>query len=178
VLDLACGSGRHVRWLADRGYQVLACDRDSAALEQLREISQVETRCFDLENGGRWPFKNGEFDAVVVTNYLHRPLFPLIASALAPNAVLIYETFALGNERHGKPSNPLFLLHPGELLRAFGSDLFIAAFEQGRLDRPKAALIQRLCALRCDGREVALQSPAEVNVQTAGEVPGKPPAGA
>jgi SAM-dependent methyltransferase len=101
----------------------------------------------DLEGGNPWPFGAERFEGVVVANYLHRPLFEHLAAALAPGGVLVYETFMAGNERYGKPSNPEFLLRPGELLEAF-RDLTVVAFEQGSVARPKQAVIQRLCALR------------------------------
>jgi SAM-dependent methyltransferase len=142
VLDVACGSGRHSRLFAERGMQVVAVDRESQVLS--KDIRFVKA---DLENGGPWPFAGQRFAAVVVTNYLHRPLFPHLAAALEEGGVLIYETFMIGNEKFGRPSNPQFLLRPGELLQAFGA-LDVAGFEQGRLDRPKPAMIQRLCALR------------------------------
>jgi SAM-dependent methyltransferase len=150
VLDLACGRGRNARHLASRGHPVVACDRDRSALESLAEVPGIEVVCADLEDGSPWPFDAGGFAAIVVVNYLHRPLFPAIARALAPGGVLMYETFILGNERYGKPSNPRFLLRRDELLEAFGSDLVVAGFEQGRANRPKPALVQRLCALRTE----------------------------
>ena len=101
----------------------------------------------DLEKGNPWPFAGQRFAAIVVTNYLHRPLFPHLAAALEEGGVLIYETFMIGNEKFGRPSNPEFLLRPGELLEAF-AELDVAGFEQGRVERPKPAMIQRLCALR------------------------------
>jgi SAM-dependent methyltransferase len=147
VLDLACGSGRHARFLASLGHRVLAVDRDPEALARLAGVAGVRTALADLE-GAPWPFGAGAFDGVVVTNYLHRPLFAPIAASLAPGGVLIYETFMQGNERYGKPSNPAFLLRPNELAEAFGDPLELVAFEQGRVDRPKPAAIQRACAVR------------------------------
>lgn len=144
VLDLACGGGRHARWFAARGCNVLGVDRDPACGEALAG-SGVEFLCADLESGP-WPLAGREFDAVVVTNYLHRPLLGPIAQALAPGGLLIYETFALGQERFGKPSNPDFLLAPGELLAAFGGALRVWAFEDGELARP--ARVQRIAARR------------------------------
>jgi hypothetical protein len=99
----------------------------------------------DLENGAARPLGAG-YDGIVVTNYLHRPLFPVLAEALAPNGLLIYETFASGNERFGRPSNPDFLLRPGELLEAFGG-LTVIAFEQGEVTLPRPAVIQRIAAV-------------------------------
>ncbi|MGA8006302.1 MAG: SAM-dependent methyltransferase, partial [Burkholderiales bacterium] len=111
----------------------------------------------DLEDGSPWPLEAGRFAGIVVANYLYRPLFRHLIAALAPGGVLIYETFMAGNERYGKPSKPEFLLAPGELLAAFARELTVAAFEQGRVARPKAAMIQRLCALRAHAGEVALE---------------------
>jgi SAM-dependent methyltransferase len=144
VLDLAAGGGRHTRLLLDRGFEVHAVDRDTAALAPLAgPRCRVET--VDLETGAPWPFGGG-FDGIVVTNYLHRPLLPTIATALAPGGAVIYETFARGNERFGRPRNPDFLLGPGELLGAFRS-LTIVAFEQGEIARPRQAVVQRIAAV-------------------------------
>jgi SAM-dependent methyltransferase len=143
VLDLAAGGGRHTRLLVDRGYTVRAVDRDTAALAPLAgPRCTVET--IDLETGVPWPLGGG-YDAIVVTNYLNRPLFPAIGSALAPGGVLIYETFALGNERFGRPRNPDFLLRPSELLEASVA-LTVVAFEQGEVTKPYPAVIQRIAA--------------------------------
>jgi hypothetical protein len=101
----------------------------------------------DLEDGSPWPWPGKRFAAIVVTNYLHRPLFPRLVESLEPGAVLIYETFMLGNERYGRPSNPNFLLRPGELLEAFAT-LGVVAFEQGTVERPKKAALQRICVIR------------------------------
>ena len=150
VLDLACGPGRHVRYLASRGHKVVACDRDGAALLVLEGGPGVETVRADLEDGSPWPFGTRQFQGIVVTNYLHRPLFAAIASALSPGGVLIYETFALGNERFGKPSNPDFLLRKDELLGCFGPGMAVAGFEQGIVHRPKPAVVQRACMVRAE----------------------------
>lgn len=156
VLDLACGSGRHARWLADRGHAVLAVDRDAEAIAAIAQVQGVTGLVADLEGGAPWPLAGMRFDGIVVTNYLYRPLFPRILESLAEGGVLIYETFATGNERFGRPSNPQFLLQPGELLDAFGKALTVAAFEQGRVEKPKPAMIQRLCALRAPAGEALL----------------------
>lgn len=142
VLDLACGSGRHLRWLAERGWQVTGVDRDAAALEPLRSVGKVIVA--DLENDP-WPLPGRRFDGIVVTNYLWRPLLPTIAGSLADGGVLVYETFAQGHETIGKPSNPDFLLAPGELLRAFAG-LRVVAFEDGFESDP-ARYVQRLAAV-------------------------------
>jgi SAM-dependent methyltransferase len=145
VLDLACGRGRHARYLAGLGYRVEALDRDSAALATLEGVAGVATRCADVE-GSPWPYGAGRFDGIVVTNYLHRPLMGGLLDALGPGGVLIYETFALGNEKLGRPSNPEFLLRPGELLQWVEGRFNVLAFEQGLVDQPKPAVIQRICA--------------------------------
>ncbi len=146
VLDLACGSGRHARLFASLGHDVLAVDRDAAALESMAGEPRIRTVRVDLEDGGQWPFPGERFAGIVVTNYLHRPLFPALAAALAPGGVLVYETFMLGNERFGKPSNPQFLLRPGELWQVLGASLQVLGFGQGYQGLPKPAMIQRLCA--------------------------------
>ena len=145
VLDVACGAGRHTRYFASRGCTVEAVDRDAVALDGLRGVSAVHTTVADIESGP-WPYASQTFDAVVVTNYLHRPLLPELLAALAPNGVLIYETFALGNERFGRPSNPAFLLQPGELLELVRGRMHVVAYEDVLLDIPKPAMVQRLCA--------------------------------
>jgi SAM-dependent methyltransferase len=149
VLDLACGSGRHARLFAARGYSVLALDRDPVALAQAARDG-VQIMEYDLEaEGAAWPFAPGRFGGIVVTNYLHRPLMPALMASLAPGGVLIYETFAIGNEAFGKPSNPDFLLRRGELLdHARNAGLSVIAFEDGFVEKPKPAMVQRLCACR------------------------------
>ncbi len=147
VLDLACGAGRHARDCAKRGYIVTAVDRDVNALASLAEVPGVEILIADLE-GAPWPFAPASFDIVIITNYLHRPLFGAISTSLREGGLLIYETFMIGNERHGRPSNPAFLLKPGELLAAFSGMLTVVAFEQGRVNNPKPAIVQRYCGVR------------------------------
>jgi SAM-dependent methyltransferase len=145
VLDLACGSGRHSRFLAVQGFRVCAVDSDQRALQGLHDSAGITTVLADLESSP-WPFQQSSFDGVVVTNYLHRALFPNIVGALATGGVLIYETFAAGNERFGKPSNPDFLLRPGELLEVAGSRLRVVAYEDVEVTAPKPARVQRICA--------------------------------
>src|SRR6266852_8066426 len=147
ALDLAAGAGRHTRLLLDMGFRVTAVDRD---IEGLRPLAgdKCEIRAIDLESGpgnALGPLGGG-YDGIVVTNYLHRPLFASIAAALAPDGVLIYETFSIGNERFGRPRNPDFLLRPGELIEAFAA-LTILTFEQGEVSRPRPAVIQRIAAI-------------------------------
>ena len=152
VLDLACGGGRHARLLAGLGHAVLAVDRDTAALK-LAAGQGIATLQVDLEaEGAVWPFEENRFAGIVVTNYLHRPLFPYLLRSLAEGGILIYETFAEGNEQFGKPSNPDFLLRHGELLSLgeidCGSALHILAYEDGYIRTPRPAMVQRLCLLK------------------------------
>lgn len=146
VLDVACGSGRHSRYLAALGLQVLAVDIDRAALRTLDGIAGIHTEAADLEDGP-WPYAGHRFDAVVVTRYLHRPLLVPMVEALAPGGVLIYETFAAGNEHFGRPRNPEFLLQPGELLELVRGRLRVVAYEDLQVETPKPAMIQRICAV-------------------------------
>jgi SAM-dependent methyltransferase len=150
VLDVACGAGRHARYLAGLGYRVEAVDRDTGALRELANVAGVSTRDADLEDGP-WPYSGHQFDAIVVTNYLHRPLFPRLLEALADDGVLIYETFAAGNERYGRPGNPDFLLKPGELLEFTRGRLRVVAYEDLYVEVPRPAMIQRLCAINRSG---------------------------
>jgi SAM-dependent methyltransferase len=147
VLDLACGSGRHARLLASLGHPVLAVDRDPQALASSAGPG-IATLEIDLEEeGAGWPFEAARFAGIVVTNYLHRPLLKDMVNSLAPGGVLIYETFALGNEAFGKPSNPAFLLRPGELLDiAAQGGLTVLAYEDGVVNALRPARVQRLCA--------------------------------
>ena len=143
VLDVACGSGRHLRWLAARGFRVCGVDRDAEALSASQGAGELIVA--DLE-AGPWPLGERRFDAVVVTNYLWRDKLPRVVAAVAPGGVLLYETFAVGNERYGRPSNPAFLLRPGELLEATRG-LHVVAYEDGVLDEPTRR-VQRIAALR------------------------------
>ena len=161
VLDLAAGGGRHCRLLREAGFKVTAVDRQIAPLieacGQDKDVSIVE---MDLETGSPWKL-GGDWDGIVVTNYLHRPLLPAIGAALAWEGVVIYETFALGNERFGKPSNPDFLLGPGELATAFGPPLSIVAFEQGFVQKPRPAAIQRIAARKGPPGALPIEEPSK-----------------
>jgi SAM-dependent methyltransferase len=143
VLDVAAGSGRHTRFFADRGNKVTAIDRDISALTAQPNVEIVQA---DLEDGSPWPLPGRTFGAVVVTNYLHRPLFPALLDALMPGGVLLYETFMEGNERFGRPSNPEFLLKDGELLELARDRLSVTAYEARMISEPKMAMIQRIAA--------------------------------
>ncbi len=156
VLDFACGSGRHARWLASRGFRVEAVDRDAVALELLAGVPHLTVREADLEDGP-WPYAGRHFDAIVVTHYLFRPRLPLLLTALNHGGVLIYETFMVGNERFGKPSNPDFLLRSHELFERVADACTVLAYEQGEVAEPKPAVIQRICAVK--GHHPSLRLP-------------------
>lgn len=148
VLDLACGNGRHARFLAGKGYAVYAVDHDPAAIASLHGQERIDAVQLDLE-AEDWPLAGRHFTGVVVTNYLWRPHLTDVLAMLAPGGVLIYETFMLGNEAYGKPSNPEFLLRPGELREfAAAAGLREIAFEEGFSANPKPAIRQAICAVR------------------------------
>lgn len=151
VLDLACGMGRHTRFFLDRGYAVVALDLDVSGIDDLDRHPRLERIEADLEDGRPFPLAGRAFAAVVVTNYLHRPLLPALVDAVAPDGVLLYETFARGNERFGRPSNPDFLLTPGELLEAVRGRLRVLAYEDLTVADPRPAAVQRICARREKG---------------------------
>ena len=157
VLDVACGRGRHLRWLAGRGFVLTGIDRDAAALAALQDLaSEIERVEADIENQP-WPLPGRLFDAVLVSNYLWRPLWPQLLASLAPGGVLVYETFAAGNEALGKPSRPDFLLQPGELLQRCAG-LHTVAYEDGFLDGPPR-FVQRVVARRLGALGARLKSP-------------------
>ena len=143
VLDLACGSGRHLRPLAQAGFRLTGVDRDEAALAPLRSLAEIIVA--DIENGP-WPLDGRQFDLVLVTNYLWRPLLPRIVGSVADGGLLIYETFADGQQTIGRPARPDFLLQPGELLQAC-TGLHVIAYEHGLAQAPSRYL-QRIVAAR------------------------------
>ena len=147
ALDVACGGGRHSRLMMRLGLHVTAVDRDTTGIADLTSNENATVVTADLEDGP-WPFRDTKFAAIVVTNYLYRPLFPALINSLLPGGIAIYETFALGNEAYGKPSNPNFLLRPGELLDIFVPSARVVAYEDLYIDTPKPALVQRICAIR------------------------------
>jgi len=146
VLDLAAGNGRHTRLLLERGRRVVAADLDTRGLADLAGTPGLEIVKADLE-GAPLPFGHRRFTGIVVTNYLHRPLLPRLRDLLAPGGVLIYETFAQGNQRFGRPSTHAYLLKAGELLDLVRGHLQVVAYEHGEVATPKAAVMQRLCAV-------------------------------
>ncbi len=152
VLDVACGGGRHTRLFLGLGHPVTAVDKDLSGLDDIAGVARLRLVRADLEgDAAAWPFADRQFGGVVVTNYLYRPLLAAIVAAVAAGGVLIYETFAAGNEQFGRPRNADFLLEDGELLRAVRGSLSVVAYEHGIVDQPRPAVIQRLCAVRHPG---------------------------
>jgi SAM-dependent methyltransferase len=143
VLDLAAGGGRHTRFFAERGHKVTAVDRDASLIVAAVNIHTVQA---DLEDGSPWPLPGRTFGAVVVANYLHRALMPALLGSIAPQGVLLYETFMVGNERFGRPTNPDFLLRDGELLDLVRGKFSVVAYEARMVSEPKIAMIQRIAA--------------------------------
>jgi SAM-dependent methyltransferase len=144
VLDLAAGRGRHALFFAERGHKVVAVDRDTSRLPAHPHIEPVTA---DLEDGSPWPLAGRRFGAVIVTNYLHRPLMPALIDAIASGGVLLYQTFMAGHERFGKPSRPEFLLRDGELLELVRGTFSVTAYE-ARLISDPMAMVQRIAARR------------------------------
>ncbi|CAN0532825.1 unnamed protein product [Laminaria digitata] len=156
VLDLACGTGRHTHLLAAAGYRMTAIDRDISRLIPYAGTDILEA---DLEDENPWPLPGRTFDGIVVTNYLHRPLMPVLIDSLNPGGVLIYETFAIGNEEFGRPRNPDFLLRDGELLEAVAGKLTVVAYEAGQIDDPAPAVIQRIAAVKAGTQPTSIPLP-------------------
>lgn len=148
VLDLACGSGRHGRLFLERGHPVVFLDRDVNGVRDLEGREDAEIIEADLEASPGWPFEDRRFAALVVTNYLWRPLLPRLATAVEKGGALIYETFGRGNEAFSRPRNPDHLLRPGELLEEFGGTLQVVAYECGIRRDPKPRVVQRIAAVR------------------------------
>ena len=147
VLDLACGSGRNTRFLLDQGYTVVALDKDVSQLTDITGQQNLQKYMFDLETNAKFPFGKREFAGIIVTNYLHRPLFGDLINSLSHNGVLIYQTFMMGNEAYGRPSNPNFLLQINELSDVFSNKLDVVAFQQGYEESPKPSVVQKICAV-------------------------------
>ncbi|MDP3334922.1 MAG: methyltransferase domain-containing protein [Methylococcaceae bacterium] len=147
VLDLACGTGRHAIWLAKQGYQVDALDRDAQAVSSMVGMDNINVVVIDLE-AGDWPQSEQRYNGIIVSRYLYRALLNTLATLLNPGGVLIYETFMVGNECYGKPSNAHFLLQPNELLEIYSPLLNVISFEQGEEQLPRPAVMQRICATR------------------------------
>lgn len=152
VLDVACGSGRHLRLALAEGHAVTGVDRDISGLADLDDNDRVTLLAADLEDGRAFPFSGQRFDGIIVANYLWRPILPDIVGCVAGDGVLIYETFALGHQRHGKPSRPDFLLKPNELLDAVSPDLVVVAYEHGETTGARPRIVQRIAACGRDHR--------------------------
>lgn len=148
VLDVACGAARHGRFFHARGHPVVLLDSDITLVTDMASLDGVEIVARDLEDGRPWPLPAQAFAGVVVVNYLHRPILPNIAASVAPGGVLIYETFAVGNEAYGRPSNPNYLLRHEELLVAVRPELRVIAFEDLEERDPRPAVKQRIVAVR------------------------------
>jgi len=148
VLDVACGGGRHARFLLERGHPVTVVDRDTGGVKDLEEHPDVEILEYDLEGGAPWPFAGRCFEGVVVVNYLWRPVLADIVASVATGGALIYETFARGQEQFGRPRNPDFQLRPGELLEAVRGALRVCAYEDLIVEEPDRRAVQRIAAVR------------------------------
>ena len=148
VLDLACGAGRHTRLLIETGRRVFALDCNISKLKDLSENDSVTIIKHDLETTNAWPFAPQTFDGIIVTNYLYRPLYPCIIDALAVGGVLIYQTFAVGNEKYGRPQNPDYLLKEDELLKVFGNQLNLVDYSHGYIKNPSPAVVQSICCIK------------------------------
>ncbi len=153
VLDVAAGGGRHTRLFLGRGHPVVAVDRTPTGMVDIAADPRLDLIEADIEDGP-WPLPGRRFAAIVVTNYLHRPLLPILADSLIDGGVLTYETFALGNEAYGRPSNPAFLLRPNELIAAFAPHLTVLAYEHGVIQSPRLAVVQRIAAVA--GKKLAV----------------------
>ena len=149
VLDVACGAGRHFPLGLSSGKRLVGIDRDIAQASPYRNAQNLQLIEADLEDGGPFPLRGELFDGVIVTNYLWRPILPAFVAAVATDGVLIYESFGIGQEHFGKPSNPDFLLRPGELLDAVAGRLRVVAFEHARLAAPER-IVQRIAAVGPD----------------------------
>lgn len=147
ILDLACGTGRHGRCYLKHAISVTFVDKDLSHVSDLEDHQHANLLCADLENAP-WPLTNQRFTRVIVTNYLWRPILSQILNAVAPGGALLYQTFGIGNEAYGRPSNPDFLLKKGELIEAVGANFTIIESFHGPVQAPKPAVIQRLHAVK------------------------------
>ena len=146
ILDLAGGSGRHTRFLAQKGFKLILLDNQIAKAKDLQNVENIELMEYNLENGNSLPFLTKSFKGIVVTNYLYRPIFPQLICLLDDGGVLIYETFAVGHEKYGHPTNPDFLLKSGELISLDSPQMRIIAYEECLITRPAKAYVQRIAA--------------------------------
>lgn len=147
VLDLACGGGRNGRYFLSAGRRVTFLDRDVSGLADLSANKSAAIMAYDLESGLPWPFSEAQFSGIIVVNYLYRPLLRHLSHSLSTGGLLIYQTFAQGNEKYGRPRNPEFLLAPDELLNTFGATMEVIDFQQGFMPEPDR-IVQSLCAVK------------------------------
>ena len=159
VIDLACGGGRHGRYFLKRHHSVSFLDKSLDGVADIADAPGVEMILADLENGDPWPLDHRQFATVIVVNYLYRPILPAIVEAVAPGGILLYETFAQGNERYGRPRNPDYLLAPGELIDAVAGRLTVIAYQHGSLGDDKSRAVKQCIA--------AINGPAEISVLPA-----------
>ena len=148
ILDLACGSGRHGRFLLEKGFNVVFLDQDTSQLDWVPEAFRSQVIKHDLETGTSWDFLPCSFDAVVVTNYLYRPIFPDLLSIIDEGGVLIYETFSKGNEIYGKPTNSNYLLEPEELIDLVRPSMRLISFKEGYSSEGKESITQKIVAVK------------------------------
>ena len=148
ILDLACGSGRNGKFLLEKGFDVVFLDRDTSQLDWVPEPFRSQVIKHDLEAGTSWGFSSCSFDAVVVTNYLYRPIFPDLLSIIDEGGVLIYETFSKGNEIYGKPTNPNYLLEPEELIDLVRPSMRLISFKEGYSNEGKESITQKIVAVK------------------------------
>ncbi|WP_135074783.1 class I SAM-dependent methyltransferase [Terasakiella sp. SH-1] len=151
VLDVACGGGRHGRLFLQQGHSVVFIDKNIEKLHDLAQHERADIREMDLEDGKIWPFESRAYDAIIVTNYLYRPHLNAMVGSLKEGGILLYETFAVGNEQFGRPRSPDFLLQAGELLELVQGRLQVVAYEHG-IDGEK--VVQRLCAVHSAAPEM------------------------
>ncbi len=146
ILDLAGGSGRHTRFLAQKGFKLILLDNQIAKAKHLQNVENIELMEYNVEGGSSLPFLTSSFKGIVVTNYLYRPIFPQLICLLDDGGVLIYETFAVGHEKYGRPTNPDFLLKSGELISRISPQMRIIAYEERLITWPAKAYVQRIAA--------------------------------
>ena len=146
ILDLAGGTGRHARFLSQKGFKLLLVDNQISKAKDLQNVEGIKLVEYDLEAGNSLPFPASSFQGIVVTNYLYRPIFPQLLCLLDVGGILIYETFAVGHEKYGRPKNPNYLLNSGELINLVSPQMRVIAYEERLITRPTKAYVQRIVA--------------------------------
>lgn len=148
ILDLAGGTGRHARFLSQKGFKILLVDNQISKAKDLQNVEGIKLVECDLEDGNSLPFPASTFQGIVVTNYLYRPIFPQLLCLLEVGGILIYETFAVGHEKYGRPTNPDYLLKSGELINLVSPQMRVIAYEEHSITRPTKAYVQSLVAAK------------------------------